>query len=282
MPQQYSTKDVARFYSKVSTTPTENGCLEWMGYHNRPGYGYFKVGKKNIGAHRVAWEIVNGPIPAGLVIRHMCHNSLCCNPAHLEPGSPADNVADMMTSGRWHNAPNTRAPYVKPVRPTANRIKRVRPVKPVEERFYAKVSKTPNETGCLDWLGGLRNGYGHFNTRGQYFYAHRLAWELVNGPIPPGMCACHVCDRHICCNPAHIFIGTKADNTRDMIAKGRAIHNNNCRGEAVGTSKLTSIKVMEIRGPQYKGWTLENIARQYGVSKQLIWQILHRKAWAHI
>ncbi len=269
---QYTPDLIERFYAKVSKTPTEQGCLEWMAYHDPRGYGFFAVGNgKTLRAHRVAWELVNGAIPEGLFVRHfVCNNPRCVNVDHLRLGTHADNMHDIVTSGRWHNAPNTTAPYVRPVGPTD------------EERFYAKVSKTPNETGCLDWLGGLRNGYGHFNTRGKYFYAHRLAWELVNGPIPPGMCACHACDRRICCNPAHIFIGSKAENMHDMIAKGRADHTDNCRGEAVGTSKLTAIQVMEIRSPQYGGWTLEDIASQYNVSKQLVWQILHRKAWKHI
>ncbi len=285
MPTEYTTKDIERFYAKVSKTPTERGCLEWTGYHNRLGYGYFKVGKKNIGAHRIAWEIVNGPIPAGLVIRHMCHNPQCVNPAHLRLGSQADNVRDMMSSGRWHNAPNTRAPYVKPVkpvRPTANRIKRVRPVKPVEERFYAKVSKTPNETGCLDWLAGhVRFGYGRFSIGGKSVNTHRLAWELVNGPVPDGLQVCHRCDRPICCNVEHLFLASPAENMQDKIRKGRANYTP-CKGETVGTSKLTAAQVKEIRSPQYEDWAPIDIAAKFGVTNSCVCMILRRQSWAHL
>ncbi len=267
MSIEYTTKDIERFYAKVSKTPTERGCLEWTASRNAFGHGSFGVGKKIVYAHRFAWELVNGPIPAGLVIRHMCHNPLCCNPAHLEPGSRADNVQDMIDSGRFKNAPNTRAPYVG---------------RTAAERFYAKVSKTPNETGCLDWLAGRNKaGYGRFGISGTHVLAHRFAWELVNGPIPAGMFACHKCDRPACCNPEHIFLGSMADNTRDMLDKGRG-RNGERAGESIGTSKLTAEQIKEIRSPQYETWILNDIAARFGVSISAICSILNRRSWAHL
>lgn len=262
---QYTPKLIERFYSKISTSPTETGCLEWMAYHDAFGHGYFGVGNHKLErAHRVAWELVNGPIPTGLVIRHLCHNPLCCNPAHLEPGTKADNNRDMAASGRWKNAPNDRAPYV---RPTA------------VERFYANLSKTPNETGCLDWLGHLTNkGYGKCGA----YLAHRFAWELVNGPIPSGLYACHVCDRPICCNHLHIFIGTNADNLRDMREKGRGGVPPRHLGEDSGMSKLTTAQVKEIRSPQYEDWSAKDIAARFGVTNTNICDILNRQTWKHL
>lgn len=266
---QYTPELIERFYSKISKIPTEQGCLEWMAFYNVEGYGSFGVGPHTIKrAHRVAWEIANGPIPAGMVVRHfVCANPRCCNVAHLRLGSQADNVRDMMSSGRWMNAPNTNAPYVK---------------RTDVERFYAKVSKTPNETGCLDWLGGLRNGYGHFNTRGKYFYAHRLAWELVNGPIPDGLYVCHSCDRPICCNVEHLFLGTSADNLRDMRGKGRGAAPPIRKGAENNKTKLSDADVLEIRGKKYDGWKQRDIAKVFGVSQHTIWCILLRKTWTHI
>ncbi len=271
MCTEYTTKDIERFYEKVSKTPTERGCLEWLAFRNAGGYGMFRVGGRTVFAHRVAWEIVNGPIPAGLVIRHfVCDNPRCCNVAHLLLGTHADNTQDMMSKGRQYNALNTTVPYVRPVGPT------------VAERFYAKVSKTPTETGCLEWTAFCTKGYGQFGVKHDTLVlAHRFAWELVNGPIPDGLFVCHACDNPSCCNVDHLFLGTPADNTHDMIAKGRDVRPSR-PGELSGMSKLTDAQVKEIRSPKYEDWYETDIAAIFGVSNTAISGILKRRTWRHL
>lgn len=262
---EYTTEIISRFYSNVSTIPTENGCLEWMGYCDSLGYGLFGIVKDSFFAHRVAWEIVNGPIPAGLLIRHMCHNPRCVNHAHLLTGTHADNNRDMMSSGRFRNAPNT---YVRPVRPT------------VAERFYAKVSKTPTETGCLEWLSSRNDrGYGTFFIGGRSVGAHRVAWELVNGPIPPGLCVLHRCDRPSCCRIEHLWLGDRAENNRDMCDKGR---NLSFSGEESGNVKLTNAQVLEMRSEKFAGLKQWEIAKLFGITQSMAGRILRREAWKHI
>jgi hypothetical protein len=82
----------------------DNECWPWIGKSQNSGYGTIGIGTGNRGkhelAHRAIWILINGPLPKaegyhGSVVRHTCHNRLCCNPKHLALGSQADNVADM-------------------------------------------------------------------------------------------------------------------------------------------------------------------------------------------
>ena len=92
----------------------------------------------------------------------------------------------------------------------------------VSQRFWDKVKKTP---ACWVWAGvTFRNGYGQF---GRHSLAHRIAWELMYGPIPAGLCVLHRCDNPPCVRPDHLFLGTVADNNHDMCAKGRNGRNGN-------------------------------------------------------
>ncbi len=95
----------------------------------------------------------------------------------------------------------------------------------LEERYWAKVEKTND--GCWGWVSGTDAfGYGRLIAPGgrKNLKAHRVSWELHNGPIPGGMCVLHRCDNPPCSNPDHLFLGTKADNVADMNAKGRSYY----------------------------------------------------------
>lgn len=69
-----------------------NGCWEWQAYRNPAGYGILMVDRKPRRAHRLTYELLVGPIPAGLEIDHLCRNRACANPAHLEPVTRLENV----------------------------------------------------------------------------------------------------------------------------------------------------------------------------------------------
>ncbi len=89
-------------------------------------------------------------------------------------------------------------------------------------RLLEKVEQLP-WSGCWVWLGGLWNsGYGHLKLHlGKECSAHRVSYLGHIGSIPKGMCVLHKCDVKTCVNPAHLFLGTKQDNTLDMVKKGR-------------------------------------------------------------
>src|SRR3989304_6891698 len=79
---------------------------------------------------------------------------------------------------------------------------------------------SPDE--CWEWRRSKTPlGYGMLNIRGHTIYAHRISYIMTKSPIPDGLCVLHMCDNPGCINPFHLFLGTKKDNTRDMIVKGR-------------------------------------------------------------
>jgi hypothetical protein len=102
---------------------------------------------------------------------------------------------------------------------------RCHPRKSLADRFHTKVGPSDAQ-GCTPWLAGRskNKGYGRVHSgghKGKLLLAHRVAWELTNGPIPKGLCVLHKCDNKLCVNPDHLFLGTNKDNTEDMIRKGR-------------------------------------------------------------
>ncbi len=99
-----------------------------------------------------------------------------------------------------------------------------RPQPSAKERLWEKVDRSGD---CWIWKGAISNkGYGSFRFNNKTELAHRVAWILVNGPIPDGVgdhgtCVLHSCDNPRCVNPAHLFLGTQVDNINDMVRKGR-------------------------------------------------------------
>lgn len=95
---------IARFWSKVAVAASHLDCWPWQGAVNGNGYGNFRMpefGRHNFSAHRVAYRLVKGDWPdEGLVVRHKCDNPICVNPYHLEHGTVADNMRDMVERGR--------------------------------------------------------------------------------------------------------------------------------------------------------------------------------------
>jgi len=78
-----------RFWSKVDKSKE---CWLWTGYKGSGGYGRFGANKKVGYAHRIAYELVKGPIPKGLELDHLCRNPACVNPSHLEPVTHKENM----------------------------------------------------------------------------------------------------------------------------------------------------------------------------------------------
>ncbi len=163
--------------------------------------------------------------------------------------------------------------------------------KPLEERFWEKVDKRGSDdcwlwTGCCD-----AGGYGIIGAGGRggkSLKVHRLSYELHNGSIPigegyHGTCVCHACDNRRCVNPAHLWLGTMADDTRDKMEKGRWQGGGGTSfGEKNGRVKLTEVQVTAIR-QDYKWHSRTHgssaLARKYRVSCCTICRIVKNKTW---
>lgn len=160
------------------------------------------------------------------------------------------------------------------------------------KRFWDKVDRSPGqgpEGSCWGWTAGCnRAGYGQFKHGERIVGAHRMAWKLERGPIPEGLCVLHRCDTPGCVNPDHLFLGTNADNSQDMVRKGRHLvgHREKGRkqqGEKNSLAKLTDDQVLAIRREwAADGVTKQALANRHGVDRTVIGKIVRDKAWRHL
>lgn len=167
---------------------------------------------------------------------------------------------------------------------------RYRNGRPIEERLWGAAVR---DGECLIYRPESTNRrYASLLYQGVQWSAHRLAYTLAHGPINPGEYVLHKCDRPRCIEPAHLSVGTAADNARDGHAKGRypvGVHHPNHlrpetrpRGEANGNTVLTTAVVQDIRRLAAEGKTGRWLAAHFGVGASTISRILNRQVWKHV
>lgn len=147
-------------------------------------------------------------------------------------------------------------------------------------RFIAKMDHPKCKNGCIKYLGAIsKSGYGVFMIDGKSYNAHRISYELFVGKIPNGKSVLHKCDNRQCIAPQHLFLGTQADNVKDMKNKKR----NSCGiGEKHGHSKLTIIQVKEIKNFIKLGHKHSIIAKKFNISPQTIADIKAKRSWGYV
>lgn len=201
-------------------------CWPWTGPVNRWGHGDINAGGRTIKTRRLAYRLQNGAFPAGKV--HVsCGNVRCVRGEHLivEAPPPVDYV----------------------------------------DRLWRLIDKrAPDE--CWEWQGAVKEtGYGAFRVRPRTVRPHRFLYEHLHGAQPPDIDICHRCDNRLCCNPAHLFAGTRLDNMLDCARKGR-----------IGNRRTTDEDEAIIRAePAYRG-CVAKLAQRFGVSLTTIIRIRRR------
>ena len=166
------------------------------------------------------------------------------------------------------------------------------PLQDLAVRFWAKVGP-PDENGCRPWLA-CRNelGYGEFRVDGESIRAQGLAWRLTyHGPTKPGAeIFRHSCDHTWCAEPSHVYPGTRAENSADMVTRGRSPAGERsgarkhpellARGEQHGMAKLTAQAVRQIRFAVIAGESRVSVADRHDISRAHVGSIVTRRTWA--
>lgn len=157
-------------------------------------------------------------------------------------------------------------------------------LKEAEAAFMEKVS-VGEPDACWMWIGRKDSkGYGIHYANSESYRAHRFSWSLVNGPIPFGMVVMHACDNPSCVNPAHLSVGTHADNIRDRENKGRGKRppkEARARGESGPGARLTEAQAREILALRDVGSSTK-IARKYGVQRNTVYRLWRGLNWKHL
>jgi hypothetical protein len=150
-----------------------------------------------------------------------------------------------------------------------------RPPLPLEQRFWTKVDKrSPDE--CWPWTAYTdKDGYGRILADGAQRPATRVSWLLAHGKWPT-LFVCHACDNPSCVNPAHLWLGTPADNMRDMVEKGRGAKRG-CGRKSHLLSKLTEAQARRIK---FGGERVCDLTRSLGIPRPTVSAIRHGYSWA--
>lgn len=145
-------------------------------------------------------------------------------------------------------------------------------------RFWRQVDMSGGADACWNWTGCTNaDGYGWFNGFGGPQLTHRLMYSLGARAPERGQVVMHSCDNPPCCNPAHLRIGTDADNARDRMRKGRG-----ARGERQGNAMLTEAAVVDIVTRLRNGEMQRVVAEGYGLAACTISALWTGRSWTHV
>lgn len=135
------------------------------------------------------------------------------------------------------------------------------------EHLLSRTATTIN--GCMEFVGCIQsNGYARATVNRKTDYAHRHIYRLLKGEIPIGIDVCHKCDNRKCINPDHLFLGSRMENMRDAVSKGRQ-----AKGHMLPHTKLSESSKKLIADIAASGRKYNDIAKEFGICKQYAGQI---------
>jgi hypothetical protein len=249
IPNRIETKDIGNWDAVLpSDSMVAKGitfCLPWKGTIGRNGWGIFHFGARgHIRIQRAAWIIYRlGDIPDGFNVAPICGNKLCVAESHLRLFVKGSSILSR------------------------------------KERLE-RLSKRSGIGECVNFTGSVdKHGYGKFDKT----LAHRAAWEINRGPIPPGLFVLHQCDNPSCVNVNHLFLGTQGDNVKDMMKKGRQRFIGAPKGHIGAGRKISSEQALLVRSAYSSGEvTMHQIALVLGVHESVISRLVNARQYAQI
>jgi hypothetical protein len=228
---------IDRVREKIDSSGGPDACHQWLGNFGQWGSPMISVGKGGRSPRRIVWNTEHGEeLTKDQHVYMTCGRKDCMNSRHFTLFPLNDEVT----------------------------------------RFWRYVKRAQGD-GCWLWMAHRQSeankrrrgaGYGNFMIKSctKRVAAHRYSYELHFGPIPPGMCVCHRCDNPPCVRPDHLFLGTRKDNTQDMIRKGRAHSMRKLSAE--DDARLGELRAV--------GATYAQLSKEFGVSNNAIWESLKR------
>jgi len=235
---------------------TPGCCCDWPGRVDNRGVADFRWKHQGrsfqVAAHRLAYILEHGSVDVGMDLFRVCQNKLCVNPDHIV-ASPRREGSQMRVAQDGLDGPVEIV--ARPGRfLRADEI----PISAVPKFLRRVVFAGADE--CWLWSGKIKpKGYGVLEIGSRTIRAHRLSYLLFNGELREGLVLRHSCDNKLCVNPAHLLVGSDADNMRDRVERDpgswKRLRN-----------RFSEEKIAEVRADLERGIGLGKLVHAHGIS----------------